>query len=137
MLFHFESMKRIFCLVAVSLIVACSGESTYKKAEDAQDAGREFIRASLDGDIKKAKFYLLQDSANLYLMDKWKTDLYDKLSPAERRGYRESNIQPVRITSENDSIVSYVFTNSFKNDTMSIKILKMNGEWLVNLKDIH
>jgi hypothetical protein len=34
----------------------------YSKAEDAQDAGREFIRASLDGNYDKAKFYLLKDS---------------------------------------------------------------------------
>ena len=31
-------------------------ERTFKKAEDAQDAGREFIRASLDGDYEKANF---------------------------------------------------------------------------------
>ena len=130
-------MKAIGCWIFILMLGGCGGERKYSKAEDAQDAGREFIRASLDGDLNKAKFYLLRDSANLYLLEKWKTDLYDKLSPEERRGYREANIQPIRITPENDSIVNYVFTNSFKNDTMNIKILKVNGEWLVNLKDIH
>lgn len=116
--------------------ISCNNGMSFRKADDAQDAGREFIRASLDGDLKKATFYLLKDSANIYLLDKWKIDLYDKLSPDDRRNYREANILPIRITTENDSTVTYVFSNSFKNDTTTIKVVKFNGEWLVDLKDI-
>jgi hypothetical protein len=119
------------------LLTACTNNGKYTKAEDAQDAGREFIRASLDGDLNKAKFYLLKDSANLYLLEKWKTDLYDKLKSEERRSYREASILPVRIANENDSTVIYVFTNSYKKDTTSIRIIRQNKEWLVDLKNIH
>ena len=119
------------------MFTACTNSGNYIKAEDAQDAGREFIRASLDGDLKKAKFYLLKDSANLYLLEKWKTDLYDKFNSEERRSYREASILPVRITNENDSTVLYVFTNSYKKDTTSIKVIRHKNEWLVDLKNIH
>ena len=119
------------------MFTACTNSGNYIKAEDAQDAGREFIRASLDGDLNKAKFYLLKDSANLYLLEKWKTDLYDKFNSEERRSYREASILPVRISNENDSTVLYVFTNSYKKDTTSIKVIRKNNEWLVDLKDIH
>ena len=51
--------------------MACNAGKTFDKAEDAQDAGRQFIRASLDGDYEKARFYLLNDSVNLLLIGKW------------------------------------------------------------------
>ena len=130
-------MRQYGWLVFGFLLVACTNSGNYTKAEDAQDAGREFIRASLDGDLKKAKFYLLKDSANLYLLEKWKSDLYDKFNSEERRSYREASILPVRITNENDSTVLYVFTNSYKKDTTSIKVIRHNNEWLVDLKNIH
>ena len=129
-------MRKYGWLIFGLILIACTNSGSYTRAEDAQDAGREFIRASLDGDVKKAKFYLLKDSANIYLLEKWKSD-YDKFDSEERRAYREASILPVRITNENDSTVLYVFTNSYKKDTTSIKIIRQNDEWLVDLKDIH
>lgn len=116
----------------------------YTKAEDAQDAGRQFIRASLDGDIDKARFYLLKDSTNLYLLNTtWKQNSYDKLSNDERQQYRSAQIRPVKIENTSDSIVNYVYTNSYKQkDTTVITIVRVPGtdssyEWLVDLKHIH
>lgn len=132
-------MKKIqpFLFVMI-LLYACSGAEQYKKAESASDAGREFIRASLDGNYNKAKYYLLQDSANMMILDKWKNDTYDKLSNEERVSYTQANILPVLIQPLNDSLVNYVFTNTYKNnDTTTIRIMKVRGEWLVDLKDIH
>jgi len=118
-------------------IIACENPSNYSRAEDAQDAGREFIRASLDGNYDKAKFYLLKDSANLMLFEKWKSG-YDKLSTEDRVSYKNANILPLKIENTNDSVISYIFTNSFKNkDTTTIRVIRVNGEWLVDFKDIH
>ena len=108
---------------------------SFKKAEDAQDAGREFIRASLDGNYDKAEFYLLKDSTNQLLMDKWKLD-YDKLDEKTKQGYKDAEILPIVIQPENDSVTSYTFSNSFRKDTSTIKVMRVNGEWLVDLKEI-
>jgi len=130
-------MKIIPVLFAVILLTACSDDSSYKKATDAQDAGREFIRASLDGDLKKASFYLLRDSVNEYLYKKW-SDQYRQLSPEEKKQYRDAQIRPIRIENQNDSTVNYTFTNSYKQkDTTVIKVVRINGEWFVDIKDIH
>jgi hypothetical protein len=130
-------MKKLLVCFALGTFVACSGPENYKKAEDAEDAGREFIRASLDGDYRKAKFYLLQDSDNIMLLDKWQTN-YDKLNTEERISYKNANILPISITNQDDSTVSYVFTNSYKQkDTTTIRIVRRNGEWLVDFKDLH
>lgn len=130
-------MKIIPVLLAIIFLAACSDDASYKKATDAQDAGREFIRASLDGDLKKASFYLLPDSVNNYLFRKW-SNQYKQLSPDEKKQYRDAQIRPIRIENENDSTVNYTFTNSYKQkDTTVIKVVRINGEWLVDIKDIH
>ncbi|ULQ53727.1 DUF4878 domain-containing protein [Flavihumibacter fluvii] len=121
----------IFC-------IGCSGDDRFRKAEDAEDAGREFIRASLDGNMKKAEFYLLRDSVNNMLFEKWKTGEYNKLNPEERMSYKQANILPLKIEKENDSTVNYTYSNTYKNkDTTTVKIVRVNGEWLVDFKDIH
>ncbi|MEJ0083924.1 MAG: hypothetical protein WDM78_23945 [Puia sp.] len=64
-------MKTISVSFFLAFIMACNAGKTFTPAEDAQDAGRQFIRASLDGDYEKARFYLLNDSVNLLLISKW------------------------------------------------------------------
>jgi len=128
-------VRKITLFSSLLVLVACNMDRTFKKAEDAQDAGREFIRASLDGDYDKAEFYLLKDSTNQLLMDKWKLD-YDKLDEKTKQGYKDAEILPIVIQSENDSVTSYTYSNSFKKDTSTIKVMRIKGEWLVDLKEI-
>ena len=118
---------------------ACGGKPSYTKAASGDDAGREFIRASLDGDIEKARFYLLKDSTNLHMLNiVWKENTYDKLSNDEKREYRNAQIRPIKIEKEGDTALNYSFANSYKqNDTTVIHIVLVNGEWLVDLKRIH
>lgn len=131
-------MKYLLLPVLALLTWSCNQESGYTKATDAQDAGREFIRASLDGDLKKAKFYILKDSANLDLLSTWKQKHYDKLNSDERRQYRDAQIRPVSIEAVNDSLVNYVYTNSYKEkDTTVLSVVRVSGEWLVDFKQVH
>jgi vacuolar-type H+-ATPase catalytic subunit A/Vma1 len=131
-------MKYLLLPVLALLTWSCNQESGYTKATDAQDAGREFIRASLDGDLKKAKFYILKDSANLDLLSTWKKKHYDKLNSDERRQYRDAQIRPVSIEAVNDSLVNYVYTNSYKEkDTTVLSVVRVSGEWLVDFKQVH
>lgn len=117
-------------------VVSCSLGGGYEKAENAQDAGREFIRASLDGDHQKARFFLLQDTTNLLLIERQQKD-YQQLSGDEKRKHRESNIRPISIQKVNDSLTNYTYINSYNpTDTTMIRIVRANGEWLVDLKSI-
>lgn len=128
-------MKAHLALTSLLLIVACDAGKTFKKAEDAQDAGRQFIRASLDGDYEKARFYLLNDSVNLLLISKWQQG-FDKMDRNTRQQYREASILPINIHAINDSVTSYTFSNSFRKDTTTVHIVRVDGEWLVDLKEI-
>ena len=80
-----------------------AGIGAFLEIEDAQDAGREFIRASLDGNYQKALFYLYRDPGdnNVMLLDKQKKN-YDQLPAEQKVNYKEANIRanPAARTSE-------------------------------------
>ncbi len=129
----------VYTVLLIMVFVSCKNNSGYVKAEDAQDAGREFIRACLDGNYDKALFYLLKDSTNtnVMLLDKWKKD-YTRLKEEEKVNLKEASIIALKIEQADDSTVHYEYTNSHEiKDTTTIKIVRLNGEWLVDLKDIH
>ncbi len=128
-------MVKKFLLPVVLLAAACNNSHTFKKAEDAQDAGREFIRASLDGNYEKASFYLYADSTNKMMFSKWKKD-YDRMTPEEQQKYKDAEIRIVDIHPVNDSTTSFTYANSYKNDTTTVGIVKVDGDWMVDLKEI-
>ena len=128
-------MKAIVALFFFAILLACHAGKTFSKAEDAQDAGRQFIRASLDGDYEKARFYLLNDSINLLLISKWQQG-FDQMDRETRQQYREASILPINIHALNDSVTSYTFSNSYRKDTTTVHIVRVGGEWLVDLKEI-
>src|SRR5687767_7133799 len=131
-------VKNISTIVLLLVICSCN-QSSYSKAEDAQDAGREFIRASLDGNYQKALFYLYRDSSdtNVMLLDKQKKN-YNQLPEEVKVNYKEASIRALRVEPLNDSVVNYMYTNSYKpEDTTTIKIVRINNEWLIDLKEIH
>ncbi len=128
-------MKIVPICLLLSLIVSCNAGKTFNKAEDAQDAGRQFIRASLDGDYEKARFYLLSDSVNLILISKWQQG-FDQMDRETREHYRDASILPISIRAINDSLTTYTFSNSFRKDTTTVHIVRVKGEWLVDLKEI-
>jgi hypothetical protein len=120
----------------IALFAFSCGNDSYSRAEDAQDAGRQFIRASLDGDYKKAKFYLLKDDDNLRLFEKNQSD-YQHLSAEARRAYRDASIRPVSITPVDSIQTKYTYWHtSNPTDTFTLRVVKVNGEWLVDLKSI-
>ena len=122
----------LFCFLLL-ILCACNDDATFKKAEDAQDAGRQFIRASLDGNYDKAKFYLLKNEENLMLLDRWKA-IYRKYPDDTVRAFKDANIRPITIESVNDSTTLYTYSNSFTKDTTTLNIVRVKGEWLVDLK---
>jgi hypothetical protein len=124
----------IYAIVLLSL--ACNAGASYEKAENAQDAGREFIRASLDGDQQKARFYMLKDSTNMLLIQRQQRD-YESLSHEEKQKHRDSDIRPIRIQKVNDTTTTYEYCNTYNpKDTTTITIVKTNGDWQVDLKSI-
>jgi Domain of unknown function (DUF4878) len=130
-------MKQLLIISAMFLLASCQQQEGYKKAEDAQEAATEFIRATLDGNYTKALFYLYKDSAqtNSMLLDRWKEG-YDKLSAEEKVGFKDASIIVISNEKQNDSTNSFTYSNSFKKKKTTLKVVRIRGEWNVDFKDI-
>jgi hypothetical protein len=133
-------MKRTFLLFLFLpfLVIACkTKEEKAAKSENNIDAARNFIRAALDGKFQEARNYMLTDSVNLNYMDVAERS-YAKSDQETKNGYRASSINIHEITEPvKDSVTIVIFSNSFKNDHDTLKVLKQNGLWLVDLKYLY
>jgi hypothetical protein len=126
--------RLLACLFIVGLAACQEPAQEVKKPQDAQDAGREFIRALLDGDYKRANTYLLKDATNLSLFQKQEAG-YEQLSKKEKTAYKNAVIRPVAITAENDSTTIYKYYHTGNpSDTVLLRVIHRNNEWLVDLK---
>lgn len=128
----------IISLIMVTLFSACGGEEkdrsdTTITSENADDAARNFIRLFLDGDLNKARTMLVQDSLNTQIFDAYER-IYKNRTAADKTGYKASSIRihSSRAINDSTSVVSY--SNSYKNVVDSLKVMKANGEWKVDLK---
>jgi len=134
----FEPMKKCFLPALVLLFVfACNanddGDAAGKPENDV-DAARMFIRDALDGNYKKARKLVLQDSSNVQLLDNLERAYLHNNDATEQRGYREASIRIHETKKINDTVSVVVYSNSFKNKKDSVKTVKIGNDWLVDLK---
>lgn len=134
-------MKRIYLLFLFLpfFVAACkTKDEKAAKSENNIDAARNFIRAALDGKFQEARNYMLTDSVNLNYMELVVERSYAKMDQSTKNGYRAASINIHGITEPaKDSVTIVIFSNSFKNDHDTLKVLKQNGIWLVDLKYLY
>ena len=125
-------MKKTVFFVLILLIGCGENLQEYTKAENALDAGREFINACLIGDFAKAAFF--SDSRagkNLKLQEiERKYRLKDK---EERQQYRTASINIREVKELNDSITLIYFSNSVDKVSDSLAVVKQKDNWRVKL----
>ena len=135
-------MRRTFLLTGSFLLFLMSSckskdKQSDNKSENNIDAARNFIRAALDGKFTEARTYMLADSVNINYMDVAERS-YQKADQVLKDGYRTSSIRIFSpVTALNDSTTIIIYSNSFKNDPDTLKVLKTNGEWLVDFKYLY
>lgn len=129
-------MKRKIVLlftIMVTLIISCSNPMGFKKPEDGLDAGREFIRAVLDGDYKKGELYVLPDEEDMRIYKRY-TDYMKKRPAEELAALKSANIIVNKIEPVSDSVQIINYANSYSNKPMEIKVVRKDGEWWVDFK---
>ena len=118
-------------------MLACNNspnEPEVIKPENGMDAAGKFLRAALDGDYKKARTYLVKDSTNNQMIDIYEKDYNNNLPPEDKKAYKTASIRFLKETHEvNDSTTIIHYSNSYKNKPDSLKILRINGQWFVDL----
>jgi hypothetical protein len=120
-------------LMILNLHSCKPNEATPTAAESALDAGREFVRASLDGSYNRAAFYMLKDSVNDNLLNRWE-ETYMNLPRDDREKFRQANIIINKVENLSDSVSIINFSNSFKNTPQVLKVIRQKDSWVVDFK---
>jgi hypothetical protein len=128
----------LFLLSTCVLVISCKpGTNEEKVSENNIDAARNFIRAALDGKFDEARRYMLGDSLNTNYMDVVER-AHKTMDRTTRDGYRGASINIIEVTEPvKDSVTIVVYSNSFKNDPDTLKVIKLNGQWVVDLKYLY
>ena len=132
---YFATMKSIAIISSFLFLIACnnSDKEAETKSDNDMDAARNFLDAALKGDYKDASTYMLKDSANLEYLNVTERG-YQHLSPDEKAKLKAASLRFYDTNQINDSTTITVFANSYKNDMDTLRILRINGQWLVDLK---
>jgi hypothetical protein len=131
-------MKKLIQLtpLLISLLYACNDSPKEEgiKPANGMDAASKFLRAALDGDYKKARTYLVNDSTNNQMIEIYEKDYNNSLPPEDKKAYKTASIRFLKETHEvNDSTTIVHYSNSYKNRPDSLKIVKLNGQWFIDL----
>jgi hypothetical protein len=131
-------MKNIFyrCALLLVCLSACNSDdrqSTSTTSDNAVDAARNFIQAALVGDFERAKIFMVNDSLNHEDLNSIQR-LNERLTKEEKEKYQEASIRIHQDRKLNDSTRIIYYSNSFRNKTDSLKVIKTNSEWLVDFK---
>ena len=98
------------------------------------DAAGKFIRAALDGDYTKARYLLVNDSTNKQTIDAYEDYYRNKIPPEDKKSYKSASIRFLKETHQvNDSVTIVHYSNSYRNKKDSLKVIRTNGQWLIDL----
>ena len=124
----------------ILLLLAISCKDTDRKPdgppENDIDAARDFIRAALDGNYDKARTLLVDDSTNLEDLNASERLYKERMSKEDRDKYKGASIHIHETRKLNDSASVVYYSNTFRNQKDSLKVLKIDGKWLVDFKYI-
>jgi hypothetical protein len=126
-------MKSLLSIVlSLCLLLSCSGGKE-KYPETALDAGRSFIRASLNGDFEKARTFMLRNDENAGYFDSFRR-YYDRLPEQEKENYRKASYEINKITEVNDSATLINYSNSYMHKAMDILVVRKEGKWMIDFR---
>ncbi|MCC6287208.1 MAG: DUF4878 domain-containing protein [Chitinophagaceae bacterium] len=126
-------MTKFITILFTIFLFSCSDADNYKKPDDPLEAGRDFIEAALDGNMKKARLFILKDAANERLFDEIEKK-YKGFSSEEKAAYKDASIRVNKSQNLNDSTTIINYSNSYKKENNQIKLVKQNNEWWVDFK---
>jgi hypothetical protein len=113
--------------------MSCNQPAGYSKPNDGLDAGREYIRAVLDGDYEKAELYIPHVSDERKFFDRYKEYMRQRTA-AELQGLKASSIIVNNVESQGDTVVLIHYANSFAKKPQDVRMVRREGEWWIDFK---
>lgn len=129
---HNKKFLQLFLSVFLfSLLFSCNTPEGFKEPEDPLDAGREFVRAVLDGDYEKANLYLMKDPEDQELFKRYQS--YMKKTPRkELLQLKSASIVINKVEPLSDSVTLINYSNSYTMKPTDLKVIKEGNAWKVD-----
>ncbi len=125
-------MKLFIAVFAVVSMISCNSKKNYPTTDI--DVARSFIKDILENNYKDAKTFVLNEDMNNQYFDLSKKEFEGK-SKEELKLYKNADIIVNEIKNLNDSVTVVNFSNTYKRNIKNeVKVIKVNGEWFVDLK---
>jgi hypothetical protein len=123
--------KIIVPFVFIFFLLSCTEKK--ERPTTAIDTGREFIRASLNGNFEIAEPLVLEDSLNMGLFNSFKM-YYKKLPNDKKQHYKDASYNINKYLDLNDSVTIINYSNDYMNKPMDIKVVKTKNNWWIDFK---
>jgi hypothetical protein len=127
-------------LVAATWIALLSSCSQTKVPNTDLDVARAFINDILSNNFNAAEKLVMKDTINInedtnkQYFDLFKKE-YESKSKEELENYRNADIIINEISTVSDSVSIVNYSTSFlRNKSNKLKMVRVNGQWLVDLK---
>ena len=128
-------MKKTFPVSALLLLLVACNSGDSDAVESDLNVATSFVQSALKGDFRSAEKYMVDDSLN-------KEDLAaaarltERLTKEEKEAYAGATIRIHDNRKVNDSTTIISYSNSYRNKVDSLKVVRLNGKWLVDFKYI-
>jgi hypothetical protein len=124
----------IFFTLIIVAFFSCNDQDEHKRPTNSMDVGRNFIRATLDGDFVTAEDLLMKDSLNMQTFQTYKNYYKTILSADVKQGYKKASYNINKLEDVNDSTVIINYSNTYMNKPENIRIVKRDKIWSVDFK---
>jgi hypothetical protein len=125
-------MKYHFLILVLLMgFFSCNEPEGFKEAEDSIDAGREFVRAVLDGNYEKAVLYIEDNQEDKDLFERYKQYMNNQ-PKKEKLQLKSSSIIINKVENLSDSVSIVNFSNSYSMKPTELKIVQKNKKWVVD-----
>ncbi|MCU7552501.1 hypothetical protein OCK74_25505 [Chitinophagaceae bacterium LB-8] len=127
-----------FSFLFLQFFCACKNSpdrsDTTQTSENDVDAARNFIRLALDGKYDRAREMVINDSLNYQFIDQAERYYKQRMDISTRMAYRSASINILSVVPQNDSVSIVHYSNSFKKQKDSLKVVNIHGQWMVDMK---
>lgn len=125
-------MRYLLFLMVLGILYSCDSK-TESVEMNALETGRQFIRASLDGNFKIAEPLILTDAENQQQFQRFET-FYSNMPVDDKNKYKASSYEINKFLEVNDSVTIINYSNSYMKKPMEIKLIRVNKAWMVDFK---
>jgi len=127
-------MKKIYSLFLLGFITV-NGCNTKRQIPNTDiEVTRAFIKDILENNFKEATDFVLPEDTNDQYFSLFKK-YFESKSKEELEQYKNADIVINEINNINDSVTVVNYSNSYKkNEKNKVKVIRKNGQWLVDLK---